>query len=210
MKIYNIGYEFYGKSVLFLQDLFPTKFIKCNIELQQKYDQLIVENTLLRKQLKFTTHIKYDFLTAPVSQITHFKGNLSIIIAAGSKDKIQVGTVVMGEYGIIGRVVKVGENFSVVSLLGNDNVKIPAIILPSYQDCIVGKEITTSQLSINYLADNHQVNNGDIVITSGKDGLTPFGMQIGTILKTNDNAFVVIKNSNLSSLIVQVVLKNHI
>jgi cell shape-determining protein MreC len=89
-------------------------------------------------------------------------------------------------------------------------VKIAGIILPSYQNCIVG--INASQdtgnlsLSIGYLSDVNGVNEGDAVISSGKDGITPFGLKIGAIIKSESNFFVSTKKQIFDSLIVQVII----
>jgi len=223
--IYGIGYQIYGNTTLFLKDLYENtlkvqsndqnnlndiKLIRENAYLEQKYQGLVYENKLLKKQLKLIENTNYKYISAWVTQTTHPKGENAIVISVGAKDSVKVGNVVINEHGILGRISRTTEKFSIVSLLGNSNVKIAGIILPSYQNCIVG--INASQdtgnlsLSIGYLSDVNGVNEGDAVISSGKDGITPFGLKIGAIIKSESNFFVSTKKQIFDSLIVQVII----
>lgn len=218
-KIYDIGYSIYGNSVIFIRSAYEDIFKKLedspesfeNAYLEQKYAALLAENEFLKKQLNLIENIHYKYISAWITQVTHPKGENSLVISAGIKDGVKVGNIVINENGIVGRVSDVSEKFAVVSLLGNDNVRLSAIISPSYQNCIVGgnsdPESSNLKLSVSYLNEVNAVKDGDSVISSGKDGLTPFGLKIGTIQKLSDGrVFILTKKQSLNSLIVQVIV----
>lgn len=218
-KLYDTGYSMYGNAVIFLRSTYEDIFKKSdddsesfeNAYLEQKYAAILSENELLKKQLNLIENVHYKYLSAWITQVTHPKGENSVAISAGKKDGVKIGNIVVNEHGIVGRVSDVSESFAVVSLLGNDNVRLSAIILPSYQNCIVGgnsdHEADDLKLSVSYLNEINAVKDGDSVISSGKDGLTPFGLKIGTIHKSSDGKiFVLTKKQSLDSLIVQVII----
>lgn len=219
IAIYDLGYNIYGKSVIFIRktkEKFTTKphveHEMCDLKLVQdmrflekKYDILHAENNLLKSQLKLIDNRQYEYITAIVTQVTYPKDEIALIVSAGTKNGVKVGHIVMNEYGIIGRIAQANELFSVVSLIGNENVKIPAVILPSYQDCIVNKG-SIKKLTISYLNDLEMVNDGDEVISSGKDGMTPFGLKIGSITKEDGKIFVSKQSQNITSMMVQIII----
>ncbi len=63
----------------------------------------------------------------------------------------------------------------------------------------------SSNLVINYLNNIEKVTDGSEVISSGKDGLTPFGMSIGKIYKKEGKFFVVTEKRKIDSIIVKIV-----
>jgi rod shape-determining protein MreC len=223
-KLYDVGYTAYGNTILFIKNLYTNvlektfnnqslndlKLLRENSYLEQKYQRIVFENEMLKKQLKLVNKSNYKYISAWATQTTHLKGENALVISAGEKDGVTVGKVIINEHGIIGRVSKTTENFSVVSLLGNANVKIAGVILPSYQHCIIGGSINQKtndlNLSIEYLSDVHGINEGDVVISSGKDGNTPFGLQIGVVGKSDSKLFVLSKKQIFDSLIVQAII----
>ena len=223
-KLYGAGYNAYGNINLYIKDLYTNilerkynnqnlndlKLLRENSYLEQKYQRVLSENELLKRQLKLVDKSNYKYISAWVTQTTHLKGENSLVISVGEKDSVTVGKVVVNEYGIIGRVSQTTENFSVVSLLGNANVKIAGVILPSYQHCIIGGNINKKtddlNLSIEYLGDVHGIKEGDVVMSSGKDGITPFGLKIGVVTKSDSKLFVLAKKQIFDSLIVQTII----
>ena len=221
-KLYGIGYELYSESALFFQRLYRRVFpvqitenkeiLREKAYLENEYNTLLQENSFLKKQLHLfdNKNYNYKYLSAWVTQVTHPKGEKALVISVGDKDGVKLGNVVINEKGIIGRVSGTTEKSSLVSLIGNENVKISAVILPSYHNCIIGKNMTKEsdklKLSVGYLHENNGVEEGDLVISSGKDGMTPFGLALGMITKSENKLFVLSDKIGLDSLIVRVII----
>ncbi len=178
------------------------------VPLQVELTRLQKENQLLREELKMVPVIKFNYKSVKIFQITQFKGEEALVIAAGLKEGIKVGDFVLNTKGLIGRVVK-SDNFAIVAPLGSESIKIPAIVIPSAQTCIVGKNLASSddlELNISYLKENNAVKEGDIVVSSWQEGL-PFGIEIGYLIKV-DGKFRVRKEKNLlDSQLVQVLIR---
>lgn len=211
--LYNYGYIVYGKITNLIREIYTPekdndKFLRENQYLKLRYEESLLTNKFLKSQLNLIDNRKYKYISAMITQMIHPKNELSFVISAGKVNDVNIGNIVINEYGIVGRISHVTEEFSVVSLIGNDNIKISAIILPSNQECIIGKRLENKsyELSVNYLNDIESVNTGDDIISSGKDGITPFGLKIGVLQKKNGKVFVQSNDKLLQSIHVQVLI----
>ena len=78
-------------------------------------------------------------------------------------------------------------------------------MLPSQENCIVGPKSDQNHLELNYINDIDKVNDGDKVISSGKDGFTPYGILIGLVKKINGRAFVAQDRISINNTIVKII-----
>ena len=109
----------------------------------------------------------------------------SFIINIGSNKNIKNGMAVLDGKNFVGRIVDVNFFSSRVLLVSDLNSKIPVIIEPSGNHAILsggGTNIT----NLIYVPDNHNIQDGDKVYTSGKEGIFSTGIPIGEVKKEND------------------------
>ena len=219
-SVYKFAYNVYGEVILWCGEIYQSSLLKlcinlnnCEEKISSERNLLIAEktrlfneNTLLRKKLKLVDGNNYKYVTAFVTQTIYPKGERALVISAGVKDGLQIGNLVISEYGVVGRISEVSQNFSITSLLGSSSVKIAAIILPSNEQCIVGSSVA-SHLSISYLDDITKIKEGSQVITSGKDSLTPYGTEVGKTILHNNKIYLDFDKRALDPLIVKVVIQ---
>ena len=170
-------------------------FFERHINLYSEYNQLIEENNKLKNKIS-----KSDFLELENSQLRKLideqvssPTNLlsarvmldkqspylnSFIINIGSNKNIKNGmTVLSGKY-FIGRIVDVNYFSSRVLLITDLNSKIPIITEPSGSHAILSGH-GKNEPTLKYLPENHNVQNGDKIYTSGKEGIFNPGTPIG-------------------------------
>lgn len=223
IHLVNTFYSIYGYSSQFITSLYNKvdEFSFCITEklydsaTQRENKYLKLQNSILDEQIKLLKsnmrlieNSHYNYITAMVTQITYPKDEVALVVSAGEKDGIKPGNIVVDKDGIIGRISTVTSTYSLVSIIGNGNVKISAIVLPSQENCIVGQRSDPYHLELNYISDIEKVNDGDNVISSGKDGFTPYGISIGIIRKINGRAFVVQDRSSINNTIVKIITSN--
>ena len=113
----------------------------------------------------------------------------SIIINKGFESGIKKGMPVLDKSYIVGRVVETNYMSSRVLLVNDLNSKISVIIEPGSTNAIMsgsGKEYA----ELEYLAKKDLINEGNIVYTSGADGIFDPGIPIGKVLNQNGNKIV--------------------
>ena len=114
----------------------------------------------------------------------------SIVINKGFKHNIKIGSAVKSDSYFIGKVVGVNYLTSRVLLINDLNSKIPAIIEPNGISAIISGNGNKFFGDIEYLPEKNKVEEGNIVYTSGTDGIISSGIPIGKIIVKNNKKSV--------------------
>jgi len=154
-----------------------------------KQNFLELENQELKKLLDQETLASSDLKNAKVIIDKNSPFLKSIIINKGSREKIKKGMAVLSGNNFIGRIVEVNFFSSRVLLITDLNSKIPVVIEPKgYQAILSGK--TSGDPVLDYLPKNHSIEIGNVVYTSGKDGIFFPGIPIGETKLLEEKIFV--------------------
>lgn len=142
------------------------------------------ENELLKKEIQFVDEYHYRHVVARViGQNVDFENNY-LIIDQGRRAGLTEGLAVTIRQGqIIGRLSKVEENLSFVSLLTGNNSKIAILVLgeESASGLAVGEH--NLNLKIEMLMNDAKISEGDLVVTSNLNLDIPAGLVLGQIKK---------------------------
>ena len=104
----------------------------------------------------------------------------ALVINKGEKEGVEPGMGVITAGGVIGRVVKTAPDYSRVLLMSDRSSAVAGVIQRTgYEGIVEGQHGRT--LRLNYIMSDADVQNGDIIITSGTDGVFPRGIMIGRV-----------------------------
>lgn len=147
------------------------------IELQQENSELEVLSALLDFA---RTHAENEYITAAVigrdiSPFLHY-----IIINRGSDDGLRRGMPVVSSQGLVGRVAAVTAGGARVQLISDPDTAINVRIQPSGAEALLQGSIT-GDLSVEAIPQDANIQNGDLVLTSGLGGNYPPDILIGQI-----------------------------
>jgi rod shape-determining protein MreC len=143
------------------------------------------ENDRLRGMLNFAQNFTYNFI--PVRVVAHDPSefNRSIVINAGKNQGVLQWMPVVGEKGVVGKVVQVMGGLSLVQLLKDPANRISVIIK---QPRAIGVLESNDGNDFYLRCRSHEnVVIGDTVITSGLGGIYPPGLQVGMVTKISDS-----------------------
>ena len=157
----------------------------------QVYDPnfLIFENKQLRKLLDEQTASSINLVSSRVMLDKKSPYLKSFVISGGSNRKIKKGMAVLDGKNFIGRIVDVNFFSSRVLLVTDLNSKIPVLIEPSGHHAILSGH-GTNEPTLEYLPENHKVQSGNKVYTSGKEGIFSPGIPIGEVRMGTEKIFV--------------------
>jgi len=115
-------------------------------------------------------------------------------IDLGRNDGVNKNMPVITPDGLIGRVQEAGANRSRVTLIGDPQCRVPAVVdKPGRDTGILGpgeaSVIDDAIVELTYLSRNSQAIPGQKVYTSGLGGIFPQGIPIGTIIETNSVSY---------------------
>lgn len=179
------------------------ELISKNQELENKlltYSDLKAENDRLREVLNFTEERdNYNYIACDI--IGYSGGNFldGYIVNKGKNENIQKGMVVIAAQGLVGQVTSVGENWSIVQSLVNENIAV-SVMVESTRDAtgyLKGfKDSQNRNLAKVYdLPMDSEVKEGDIIMTSGVGMLYPKEIKIGEVISVEEDKVKVMKSA---------------
>lgn len=179
------------------------ELISKNQELENKlltYSDLKAENDRLREILNFTEERdNYNYIACDI--IGYSGGNFldGYIVNKGKNENIQKGMVVIAAQGLVGQVTSVGENWSIVQSLVNENIAV-SVMVESTRDAtgyLKGfKDSQNRNLAKVYdLPMDSEVKEGDIIMTSGVGMLYPKEIKIGEVISVEEDKVKVMKSA---------------
>ena len=129
----------------------------------------------------------------------------SVILNKGSGNGIKLGMPVLSEGNLAGRIVEVNFISSRVLLLSDLNSRIPVVVSPNgSQSILTGSgEITPN---LQYLPENFNIGENNLVFTSGKDGVFYEGIPVGEAILDDDKIKVKLFSDPNQLLFVNIVL----
>ncbi len=124
----------------------------------------------------------YQRLTASVIGQDSSQSVRSIIIDKGSADGVRVGMPVESARGLVGQVFRTTQNSSQVVLISDSSSAIPARLGSSRATGILRGGGIGGSLTIDWIDLKHQIDVGEVVLTSGLGGRFPQDLVIGRII----------------------------
>lgn len=152
-----------------------------------KLQALEAENAHLRKLLGAAQRIETDAQTktvlAEILSIPRDPFNHKITLNKGSFDDIQLGQAVIDDQGIIGQVTQLNPLSSEVTLLTDKDHFVPVQVVRNGLRSIVSGSGKNNELELRYLSANTDIQQGDLLVTSGLGGVYPPGIPVAMVQK---------------------------
>ncbi len=169
-------------------DLLKQHIQELEVELKGKED-LTSENERLKALLDLKEKSKYKVLTARVIGRDPSIWFDSSIVNRGSLDGVKLNMPVVTDGGLVGRVTAVSPLTSQVDLITRDKSGLGAVVGEISSSNALGVVSGTSKkdlLEMRYVAGSVDVQAGQIVYTTGQDGIYPAGLKVGEITEVNN------------------------
>ncbi|CAL7960963.1 Cell shape-determining protein MreC [Alphaproteobacteria bacterium] len=170
-------------------------------KIKSELELLKAQNEELRQEIHYIDNFKYTLVSTRIVSISASVFGKQFMVRAGKKDGVCVGHMVINEAGVVGRVIEVSQNFAKVLVIGNPNLRIPAVLIQSKKQCIlVGNTENNDDLLLPmYLDDYGDVSEDELVVTMGEGSVIPDGIPIGRVTFVNKRLMVK-PNVNLKNL----------
>ena len=148
---------------------------------------LQAENTHLRKLLGAKQRFGESALVAQIIYAGHDPFTRKVLIDKGEYHHIKLGQAVIDDAGVVGQVTRVMPLSSEVTLLTDKGQAIPVELVRNGLRGIVFGYGQDGALEIRYMAGNSDIQNGDVLVTSGIDGTYPAGLPVAVVSKIERN-----------------------
>lgn len=192
------GISYIGRWMSDISDNFETleDMRKKNQELQEKVDELTIDNTRLRQEQYELDRLRelykldenysdYDKVGAHVIANNGTNWFSDFTIDKGSKDGIKVNCNVLAGSGLVGIVTEVGPNYARVRSIIDDASSVSAMVLSTSDTCVIRGDlqlISDGRIRFEKLANNeNEIAVGEQIVTSHVSDRFVQGIFIGYI-----------------------------
>ncbi len=157
-------------------------------------DQLLLENQRLRQLLSLRDRLNVPAQAAQVLYDAADPYSRKVIIDVGMATGVLAGSPVIDEAGVIGQVTRVYPTVSEVTLVTDRDHAIPVLNNRTGARGIAfgDSSLTSGALELRFMSANVDVQAGDLLSTSGVDGVYPPGLPVARVDKVerrSDSAF---------------------
>ena len=160
----------------------------------QQVEQLMQENAQLRQLMDLRQQIASPSKAVEVLYETADPYTQHIVIDKGQLSGVVSGSAVMDVAGVVGQVTRVYPLVSEVTVLTDRDQSIPVMNARTGQRYIAFGDPTTlgGSLELRFVPASADMQQGDLLTTSGIDGIYPAGLHVGRVQRIDrriDNAF---------------------
>lgn len=142
------------------------------------------ENARLQQLLGLSGTLPFRSVTARVvGRVPDFMSK-TVYIDRGSAAGITADDAVLTSTGIAGRVVFVSRYNSQIQLITNSDASTGVLVERTRSPGVL-KGTGDVSLNLDYISNTEQINAGDLVISSGLDGIYPKGLPVGKVVETH-------------------------
>ena len=157
-------------------------------------EQLVLENSRLRQLLSLRERVTTPSQAAQVLYDAADPYTRKVIIDRGVLAGIVPGSPVLDETGVLGQVTRVYPLVSEVTLVTDRDQAIPVLNTRTGARGVAFGDpaLRSSSLELRFMAANADVQTGDLLTTSGVDGVYPPGLPVARVTKVErrvDSAF---------------------
>ncbi|GFE86122.1 rod shape-determining protein MreC [Steroidobacter agaridevorans] len=152
-----------------------------------QFDSLREENVRLRAVREASAGVGGRTMIAEIMRVDVDPFRHRVRINKGSDDGVFKNQPVLDAFGIVGQVVQVDKYSSTIILISDSGHAIPVQVNRNGIRSIAVGAGDLGKLSLPYLTVESDVKTGDLLVSSGLDGIFPAGYPVATVSKVERN-----------------------
>jgi rod shape-determining protein MreC len=143
----------------------------------------MAENAHLRRLLDAREHLPVQSIMGEILYDARDPSTRRIVLDRGTRNGVQPGLPVIDNAGVIGQVTRVFPFTSEVTLLTDKEQAIPVQVLRSGLRSIAYGRGRSGLLDLRFVAPDADIQVGDVIVTSGLDGMYPAGLAVAKVMQ---------------------------
>jgi len=149
----------------------------------QQLQVLQTENEHLRNLLQLQQKADYAMQLAEIVYVERDIFQRKVLLDKGAQANVLVGQVVMDDSGIVGQVTRVYPWLSEVTLITDKDHAVPIQVLRNGLRTVVFGSGNIGELTLRYMPISADIQEGDVLVTSGIDGTYPPGLPVARVTR---------------------------
>ena len=149
----------------------------------QQVEQLQIENQTLRQLMGMSSNLSANFQAAEILFDVPDPYNQRLVINKGQTSGVALGSPVIDAGGVIGQITRLYPMTAEVTLLTDQNQSIPVLNSRTGARNITNGDMLEGvpMIELKFVPASADVKEGDLLTTSGIDGVYPAGLQVARI-----------------------------
>ncbi len=142
--------------------------------------ELEIENRHLSELLELKDALGVDAVAANVIGSDANGLARTLVLGEGASEGLRPGMAVLSIQGVVGKIIATSEHASRVLLIDDHNSALDAFDQRSRARGIIAGMVDDG-ITMKYVDRSQDIRNGDVIVTSGLDGIFPRGLLVGTV-----------------------------
>ncbi|HUU73643.1 MAG TPA: rod shape-determining protein MreC [Burkholderiales bacterium] len=159
-----------------------------NAGLLQKQQALVAENENLRELLNLRPRFEPSSQVASILFAARDPFVRQVVVDKGATDGVMRGAPVIDTLGLIGQVHRVYPWASEVALITDREQVVPVQVVRNGLRAVIFGLGYDGALEVRFMPVNADIEKGDLLVTSGIDGLYPSGLPVAFVDSVERNA----------------------
>jgi len=164
--------------------------------LKERVDQLTAERDELREKAAEDLRIRAEYSVPTLPEYRKVAATVisrdpniwfkRMIINRGTTDGVKGNMPVISAAGIVGRVISVGPNYAEVQVITDPQAGVGAMLQQGSAMGVV-RGLDSNRCELKDVSSSVNVQENEVLVTTGLDGLYPKGITIGTVESVQDD-----------------------
>jgi rod shape-determining protein MreC len=152
--------------------------------LQRSMAELETENRHLAELLELRDALGTSAIAANIIGGDATGLSRTLMLSEGERQGLQRGMAVISINGVVGKLIAVSQDAARVLLISDHNSALDAFDQRSRARGIIAGVIEDG-LTMKYVDRSEDIKPGDMIVTSGMDGIFPRGLLVGTVTRVS-------------------------
>ncbi|PQO90672.1 rod shape-determining protein MreC [Massilia phosphatilytica] len=148
----------------------------------------MAENAQLRRLMDAREHLPVRSMMSEILYDARDPSTRRVVLDRGTRNGVKLGLPVIDNAGVVGQVTRVFPFTSEVTLLTDKEQAIPVQVLRNGLRSVAYGRGQSGLLDLRFVAPNADIQVGDVLVTSGLDGVYPAGLAVAKVIQVENVA----------------------
>ena len=186
--VYTAGDYFTSLSALQKDNKALKQQQLANSQTLQQVHQLSAENDQLRRLLAANERVPVKSIMSEILYDARDPFTRKIVLDRGAQQGVEPGQPVIDDVGVVGQVTRVFPFTSEVTLLTDKEQAIAVQVVRNGLRSVAYGQGNSGTLDLRFMPANVDIRNGDILVTSGIDGVYPAGLSVAKVVHVENKS----------------------
>lgn len=179
-------------------DKYKTENDELNAKLSEMYKQtmdyesLLKENERLREMLELKQKHEDYMFSEPCDVIARNANDIygGFTLSGGKNNGLSQNDPIITTVGLVGRVTSIADNYARVTTIISPDVNVGVYTMRAKTTGVIENDLESASKGLCLMSDilkDADIKEGDIIFTSGKSGLFPADIMVGTVTEVYDD-----------------------